>query len=103
MFHCIITRYSSRFAPIIDAIVRLSGCKAYENKPYTIVLTLYGPRKQLEIVVPFGLICAVEIVTLNRYPVETPVHIINRPYMFSTPRNKPSKSGFHLSLYVQYT
>ena len=31
------------------------------------------------------------------------VYIMNRPYMFRTPRTKPSKSGFHLSLYVQYT
>ena len=48
MFHCIRTRYSSRFAPINDAIVRLAGCKANENKPYTIALTLYGPRNQLK-------------------------------------------------------
>ena len=28
-----VTRYSSRIAPINDALVRLAGCKAYENKP----------------------------------------------------------------------
>ena len=27
------TRYSSRIAPIHDALVLLAGCKAYENKP----------------------------------------------------------------------
>ena len=31
------------------------------------------------------------------------VYIMNWPYMFSTPRTKPSKSSFHLSLYVKYT
>ena len=29
--------------------------------------------------------------------------MMNRPYMFSTPRTKLPKSGFYLSLYVQYT
>ena len=43
-----ITRYSLRIAPINDEEVRLAGCKAYKNKPYPILLTLYGPRKQLE-------------------------------------------------------
>ena len=42
------TRYSSRIAPINDALVRLAGCKAYKNKPYPILLTLYGPRNHLE-------------------------------------------------------
>ena len=37
------TRYSLRIAPINDALVRLPGCKAYKNKPYTTLLTLYGP------------------------------------------------------------
>ena len=55
---------------------------------------------------------------LKQIPCSNPVHIMNRPYMFSTPRTKPSKSGFHLykltihcvrpypnllTLYVQYT
>ena len=31
------------------------------------------------------------------------VYILNWLYMLSTPRIKPSKSGFHLSLYVQHT
>jgi hypothetical protein len=43
-----LTRYSSRFAPINDAIVPLAGFKANENKPNTILLTFYGPRNQLE-------------------------------------------------------
>ena len=32
-----ITRYSSRIAPITDALVCLAGCKAYENEPYPIL------------------------------------------------------------------
>ena len=40
---------------------------------------------------------------LKQIPCRNPVHIMNRPYMFSTPRTKPSKSGFHLTLYLQYT
>ena len=34
----------------------------------------------------------------SQIPRSNPVNIMNRPYMFSTPRTKPSKSGFHLSL-----
>ena len=37
-----------------------------------------------------GLICAV-------------VYVLNWPFIIRTPRTKLSKSGFHLSLYVQYT
>ena len=63
-----ITTYSLRIAPINDALVRLAGCKAYKNKPYPILLTLYGPRNQLE---KSELLYAVEIATLNRYTVVT--------------------------------
>ena len=31
------------------------------------------------------------------------IYIMSSPYMFSTPRTKPSKSVFHLSLNVEYT
>ena len=34
--------YSSRTATINDELVHLAGCKAYENKPYPFLLTLYG-------------------------------------------------------------
>ena len=37
------------------------------------------------------------------YLIYSVVYIKNWPYMFSTPRIKPSKSGFHLGLNVQYT
>ena len=37
-----ITRYSSRIAPINDMLVRLAGCKAYENKPYSIFITVHS-------------------------------------------------------------
>ena len=57
------TRYSSRIAPINNALVPWAGYKAYKNKPYPILLALYGPRNQL--------ICSVEIATLNRYLVVT--------------------------------
>ena len=43
-----ITRYSLRIAPINDALVCLAGCKAYKNKLYRILLTLYDPRNQPE-------------------------------------------------------
>ena len=35
-------------SPINDALLRLAGCKAYENKPYPILLTLYGPISKPE-------------------------------------------------------
>ena len=56
---------------INDGLVRLAGCKAYKNKLYTTLLTLYCPRNQPEKCLPFELICAEEIVTLNRFPVVT--------------------------------
>ena len=40
--HVTKTRYSSRIEPINDALVHLAGCKAYENKLYPTLLTLYG-------------------------------------------------------------
>ena len=43
-----ITRYSLRIAPINDALVCLAGCKAYKNKLYRILLTLYDPRNHPE-------------------------------------------------------
>ena len=68
------TRYPLRIAPINDTLVRLAGFKAYENKPYPTLLTLYGqyskkPAGKKWLL--FELICAVYIVTLNRYRVVT--------------------------------
>ena len=40
---------------------------------------------------------------LTQLPSSNPMHIITRPYIFITPRTKPSNSGFHLSLYVPNT
>ena len=89
------TRYFLRIAPINDVLIRLAGCKAYENKPYPIFLTLYGSKNQTE-----------KVASIWAYMFcrnSNPVHIMKRPYMFSTPRTKPSKSGLYLSLYMQYT
>ena len=41
-FMSVQTRYSPRIAPINDTLVSVAGCKADENKPYPILLTLYG-------------------------------------------------------------
>ena len=43
-----VTRYSSRIAPLNDVLVRLANFKAYENKPYSILMTLYGPTNHQE-------------------------------------------------------
>ena len=64
-----------RIAPKNDSLVRLASCKAYGNKQYPMWLTLYGQySKKLVGKSGFHLslfICAVEKVTLNRYPVVT--------------------------------
>jgi hypothetical protein len=68
------TRYSLKIAPINDALVYLAGCKAYANKPYPVLLTLYGQYSKKATGnkwLPFELICAVFIVNLNRFPLVT--------------------------------
>ena len=59
------TRYSSRIAPIKDALARLAGCKAYKKQTvpnFTDLVLSKKPagKKWLQ----FELICALEIGTL---------------------------------------
>ena len=56
----LLTRYSSRIAPINDALVCLAGCKAYENKPYPILIRVHSNHSLCPSIHKFtDLICSV--------------------------------------------
>ena len=94
----IITRYSSRNAPINDGLVFLEGCKSYENIPYPILLTLYSPSNQLEKVASIWASMGCRNSNFKQIPCSNSVPIINRPYMFIAPRTKPSKKWLPFEL-----